>query len=83
MAMQTGIGLSRLLILVGAGNYGFSNHHCRVSEEEDLLIGVFFFESEGYTGTILVKNGKMSDLLGELQVSQSFLLFLLLLSFEL
>lgn len=40
MAMQTGMGLSRILILVGAG----------------------------YTGTILVKNGKLSDLLGELQL---------------
>uniref|UniRef100_A0A2P2LD72 Uncharacterized protein MANES_01G189500 n=1 Tax=Rhizophora mucronata TaxID=61149 RepID=A0A2P2LD72_RHIMU len=39
MAMQTGIGFSRILILAGAG----------------------------YTGTILVKNGKLSDLLGELQ----------------
>ncbi|KAF8051604.1 hypothetical protein N665_1692s0004 [Sinapis alba] len=39
MALQSGIGLSRILILAGAG----------------------------YTGTILVKNGKMSDLLGELQ----------------
>ncbi|CAF2042035.1 unnamed protein product [Brassica napus] len=39
MALQSGISLSRILILAGAG----------------------------YTGTILVKNGKMSDLLGELQ----------------
>lgn len=39
MAMQTGFGLSRVLILVGAG----------------------------YTGTIMVKNGKLSELLGELQ----------------
>ncbi|KAL2904361.1 Cocaine esterase [Bienertia sinuspersici] len=39
MAMQTGIGLSRLVFLVGAG----------------------------YTGTILVKNGKLSDIIGELQ----------------
>ncbi|CAH2045718.1 unnamed protein product [Thlaspi arvense] len=39
MAMQSGIGLSRILILAGAG----------------------------YTSTILVKNGKMADILGELQ----------------
>ncbi|KAL6550477.1 hypothetical protein OROMI_020965 [Orobanche minor] len=39
MAMQAGIGLSRIIFIVGAG----------------------------YTGTILVKNGKLSDLLGELQ----------------
>ncbi|KAB1207339.1 hypothetical protein CJ030_MR7G017478 [Morella rubra] len=39
MAMQAGMGLSRILILVGAG----------------------------YTGTILLKNGKLSDVLGELQ----------------
>jgi len=39
MALQTGMGLSRVLILVGAG----------------------------YTSTILIKNGKFSDLLGELQ----------------
>ncbi|KAI3433070.1 DUF1664 domain-containing protein [Psidium guajava] len=39
MAMQTGIGLSKILVLVGAG----------------------------YTGTILFQNGKLSDLLGELQ----------------
>ncbi|KAL0761317.1 hypothetical protein Bca101_077467 [Brassica carinata] len=39
MAMQSGIGLTRILILAGAG----------------------------YTSTILVKNGKMADLLGELQ----------------
>jgi predicted butyrate kinase (DUF1464 family) len=40
MAMQSGIGLSKILILAGAG----------------------------YTSTILVKNGKMADILGELQV---------------
>ncbi|KAG7979372.1 hypothetical protein I3843_05G128300 [Carya illinoinensis] len=39
MAMQAGMGLSRILILVGAG----------------------------YTGTIMLNNGKLSDLLGELQ----------------
>ncbi|XVF85993.1 hypothetical protein PTKIN_Ptkin17bG0165200 [Pterospermum kingtungense] len=39
MAMQTGVGLSKILILAGAG----------------------------YTGTILLKNGKLADLLGELQ----------------
>lgn len=39
MAMQTGIGLSRFIFIVGAG----------------------------YTGTILVKNGKLSDIIGELQ----------------
>ncbi|KAG4157344.1 hypothetical protein ERO13_D02G057300v2 [Gossypium hirsutum] len=39
MAMQTGVGLSKILILAGAG----------------------------YTGTVLLKNGKLSDILGELQ----------------
>ncbi|XP_057951550.1 uncharacterized protein LOC131146180 [Malania oleifera] len=39
MAMQSGIGFSKILILVGAG----------------------------YTSTILLKNGKLSDVLGELQ----------------
>ncbi|XP_034689199.1 uncharacterized protein LOC117917072 isoform X2 [Vitis riparia] len=39
MAMQTGVGVSKILILVGAG----------------------------YTSTILLKNGKLSDILGELQ----------------
>ncbi|KAM1194197.1 hypothetical protein ACFX15_020524 [Malus domestica] len=39
MAMQSGIGFSKILILAGAG----------------------------YTSTILLKNGKLSDLLGELQ----------------
>ncbi|XP_013733159.1 uncharacterized protein LOC106436757 [Brassica napus] len=39
MAMQTGIGLSRIFLLAGAG----------------------------YTGTIIMKNGKLSDILGELQ----------------
>ncbi|OAY61450.1 uncharacterized protein LOC110608526 isoform X2 [Manihot esculenta] len=39
MAMQTGIGLSRIIILAGAG----------------------------YTGTVLFKNGKLSDVIGELQ----------------
>lgn len=39
MALQTGIGLSRIIFLVGAG----------------------------YTGTVLVKNGKLSDIIGELQ----------------
>ncbi|XP_077245276.1 uncharacterized protein LOC143885144 [Tasmannia lanceolata] len=39
MSMQTGIGLSKILILVGAG----------------------------YTGSIVLKNGKLSDILGELQ----------------
>ncbi|CAL5418250.1 unnamed protein product [Camellia sinensis] len=39
MAMQTGMGLSKILILVGAG----------------------------YTSMILVKNGKLSDILGEIQ----------------
>ncbi|TYH82631.1 hypothetical protein ES332_D02G074900v1 [Gossypium tomentosum] len=39
MAMQTGVGLSKILILAGAG----------------------------YTGTVLLKKGKLSDILGELQ----------------
>ncbi|KAI4383904.1 hypothetical protein MLD38_009693 [Melastoma candidum] len=39
MAMQTGVGLSKIIVLVGAG----------------------------YTGTVLLKNGKLSDVLGELQ----------------
>ncbi|XP_068331968.1 uncharacterized protein [Pyrus communis] len=39
MAMQSGIGISKILILAGAG----------------------------YTGTILLKNGKLSELLVELQ----------------
>ncbi|GER49567.1 hypothetical protein STAS_26819 [Striga asiatica] len=39
MAMQAGIGLSRIILVLGAG----------------------------YTGTILLKNGKLSDVLGELQ----------------
>ncbi|GFQ04740.1 hypothetical protein PHJA_002618000 [Phtheirospermum japonicum] len=39
MAMQAGIGLSRIVFILGAS----------------------------YTGTILVKNGKLSDVLGELQ----------------
>ncbi|KAG6405397.1 hypothetical protein SASPL_132986 [Salvia splendens] len=39
MAMQAGIGLSRIFLIAGAG----------------------------YTGTILLKNGKLSDILGELQ----------------
>ncbi|KAL7207768.1 hypothetical protein ACSBR1_029670 [Camellia fascicularis] len=39
MAMQTGMGLSKILILVGAG----------------------------YTSTILLKNGKLSDILAEIQ----------------
>ncbi|KAG5385532.1 hypothetical protein IGI04_037002 [Brassica rapa subsp. trilocularis] len=39
MAMQAGVGLSRILIIAGAG----------------------------YTGTIMMKNGKLSDILGELQ----------------
>ncbi|KAG8382520.1 hypothetical protein BUALT_Bualt05G0086000 [Buddleja alternifolia] len=39
MAMQAGIGLSRIILIVGAG----------------------------YTGTIMMKNGKLSDILGELQ----------------
>ncbi|XP_058085039.1 uncharacterized protein LOC131232662 [Magnolia sinica] len=39
MAMQTGIGLSKILILVGAG----------------------------YTGSIVLKNGRLSEILGDLQ----------------
>ncbi|KAJ6721587.1 hypothetical protein OIU85_024657 [Salix viminalis] len=39
MSMQAGIGVSRILVLAGAG----------------------------YTGTIMLKNGKLSELLGELQ----------------
>ncbi|XP_019099194.1 PREDICTED: uncharacterized protein LOC104776576 isoform X3 [Camelina sativa] len=39
MAMQAGVGISRIFLLAGAG----------------------------YTGTIMMKNGKLSDLLGELQ----------------
>ncbi|KAL0446465.1 UNVERIFIED_CONTAM: hypothetical protein Slati_1774400 [Sesamum latifolium] len=39
MAMQAGIGLSRIVLIAGAG----------------------------YTGTVLLKNGKLSDVLGELQ----------------
>ncbi|CAL5188346.1 unnamed protein product [Lathyrus oleraceus] len=39
MAMQSGIGISKVLFIAGAG----------------------------YTGTILIKNGKLSDIIGELQ----------------
>ncbi|XP_050239009.1 uncharacterized protein LOC126688381 [Mercurialis annua] len=39
MAMQTGIGLSRIFLIAGAG----------------------------YTGTVMFKNGKLSDIIGELQ----------------
>ncbi|KAI4314205.1 hypothetical protein L6164_027138 [Bauhinia variegata] len=39
MAMQTGVGLSKIIVIAGAG----------------------------YTGTILLKNGKLSDLVGEIQ----------------
>ncbi|XP_058777593.1 uncharacterized protein LOC131651884 isoform X1 [Vicia villosa] len=39
MAMQSGIGISKILFIAGAG----------------------------YTGTILIKNGKLSDIIGELQ----------------
>ncbi|XP_068650371.1 uncharacterized protein [Aristolochia californica] len=41
MAMQSSLGLSKILLIVGAG----------------------------YTGTIFMKNGKLSDILGELQAS--------------
>lgn len=72
--MQTGIGLSRLLILAGAGKQlFFFIHHLwslwRRFDSTLVLTYWWFWGSEGYTGTILVKNGKMSDLLGELQVS--------------
>ncbi|TKY62182.1 hypothetical protein E2542_SST12038 [Spatholobus suberectus] len=40
MAMQSGIGISKILVIAGAG----------------------------YTGTVLIKNGKLSDLIGELQL---------------
>ncbi|CAL0308144.1 unnamed protein product [Lupinus luteus] len=40
MAMQSGIGISKVLLIAGAG----------------------------YTGTVLMKNGKLSDLIGELQL---------------
>ncbi|CAA7402986.1 unnamed protein product [Spirodela intermedia] len=40
MAMQSGIGLSKILILIGAG----------------------------YTGSIVLRNGKLSDILGDVQV---------------
>ncbi|MFS7963985.1 hypothetical protein Hanom_Chr08g00744771 [Helianthus anomalus] len=39
MAMQAGMGFSKIIILVGAG----------------------------YTGTLMLNNGKLSDVLGELQ----------------
>ncbi|KAL5058322.1 hypothetical protein RYX36_029926 [Vicia faba] len=39
MAMQSGIGISKILFIPGAG----------------------------YTGTVLIKNGKLSDIIGELQ----------------
>ncbi|XP_012568277.1 uncharacterized protein [Cicer arietinum] len=40
MAMQSGIGISKILFIAGAG----------------------------YTGTVLIKNGKLSDIIGELQL---------------
>ncbi|XP_047159579.1 uncharacterized protein LOC124830019 [Vigna umbellata] len=40
MAMQSGIGISKILFIAGAG----------------------------YTGTVLIKNGKLSDLIGDLQL---------------
>ncbi|KAA3460775.1 bZIP transcription factor bZIP109 isoform X1 [Gossypium australe] len=56
MAMQTGVGFSKILILAGAGT---SHFHSLTS-----IILIFSF---CYTGTILLKNGKLSDMLGELQ----------------
>lgn len=72
MAMQTGVGFSKILILAGAGTF----------PTEFLTSIILFYFSyyfnfdfnllisfSGYTGTVLLKNGKLSDMLGELQVS--------------
>lgn len=74
MAMQAGMGLSRILILVGAGNVLFPIQ----SYLYTLCISCELLWSEsihcvGYTGTIMLKNGKLSDLLGEIQVIFFFL----------
>ncbi|TYH33893.1 hypothetical protein ES332_D13G090300v1 [Gossypium tomentosum] len=70
MAMQTGVGLSKILILAGAGTVPtefrtstllFYFSYC-FNFDFNLLIS---FSS--YTGTVLLKKGKLSDILGELQ----------------
>ncbi|TYG72638.1 hypothetical protein ES288_D04G037800v1 [Gossypium darwinii] len=70
MAMQTGVGLSKILILASAGTVPtefltsillFYFSYC-FNFDFNLLISF-----SGYTGTVLLKKGKLSDILGELQ----------------
>ncbi|OWM75975.1 hypothetical protein CDL15_Pgr009620 [Punica granatum] len=67
MAMQSGIGLSKILILAGAGS--FPSILSRHSNSSPFAYFEFTVRrGTGYTGTILLNNGKLSDLLGELQL---------------
>ncbi|KAG4150814.1 hypothetical protein ERO13_D04G027950v2 [Gossypium hirsutum] len=70
MTMQTGVGLSKILILAGANTVPtefltsillFYFSYC-FNFDFNLLISF-----PGYTGTVLLKNGKLSNILGELQ----------------
>lgn len=91
MAMQASMGLSKIIILVGAGIFVFT--HCSscpyrsvLTFDFDLLIYTYIclyiyvcvylcIYCTGYTSTILLKNGKLSDVLGELQVLKFSLMF--------
>lgn len=66
MAMQSGIGISKVLFIAGAGTY-FSLIHT-IAYQLWQALSYFTLLLSGYTGTILIKNGKLSDIIGELQV---------------
>ena len=87
MAMHTGIGVSKILILVGAGiSHYFSSPKFILSCSSYDLNPIFYhaivFVFTGYTSTILLKNGKLSDVLGELQVWIFLILVLFLFIFS-
>lgn len=74
MAMQAGMSFQKILMLAGLGNYLISLSCCLYFNFNGKVS--FFFL--GYTGTILIKDGKLPELLRELQVLVQVYLFVLI-----
>lgn len=68
MAMQSGIGISKILFIAGAGTSFSLTHTHTIAHLLWHAFSYFTLLLPGYTGTILIKNGKLSDIIGELQV---------------
>lgn len=88
MAMQSGMGLSKIIIIAGAGIYFFPLFPLSLRHRSFWMMilhfiwgfDTFFFFAlcvTGYTGAIVLKDKDLSDIVGLLQVGTFFLLYVL------